>query len=436
MTLSSKLENVGESLRVATVELFTASFILPVSGPPIEGGGVLVQDGKIVAVAPLNEIDQSRTSRVTEFPGCVIMPGLINAHTHLELTSYPLWKRAANITAPATTYHGWIREVITIKRDLSLADLKASLHKGLSLALASGTTMVGDILAERRLLPLYSNSSLSGRVYLEFLGRDPQRYGATLASLESDISLLPDNVHPGISPHTPFTLSEELFSLLFNKCRELSLPQAIHLAESGAESEFFRDSTGSIADKIFPFVGWDEHIPEPMKTTSTAWLAEKGWLSPALSAVHAVHVTDNDIDLLRMSGATVVICARSNHGLGVGKAPIGKFLGANIPLAIGTDSMATVSSLSMFDEIRFLLDNFPGDLNPEIALRLASSGGAKALRRSDCAGTLEAGKRADFIVIRPDCQLKSDKLCEQIINGPNIEAVYCCGDPARCLVDS
>ncbi|NVN97924.1 MAG: amidohydrolase family protein [Geobacteraceae bacterium] len=409
------------------VEIFAASFVLPLNSPPIEGGGLLVQDKKIIAVAPLNELKRSYSAPVNEFPGCVIMPGMVNAHTHLELTRYPYWRRAANMVDPSTSYSDWIQEIINVKRSISLDDLEASLREGLSLSIANGTTMVGDILSERRLLPIYSISPLSGRVYLEFIGRDPKRYGANLESLERDIALLSDNFLAGISPHTPFTLSEKLFSLLREKGRGLSLPQSIHLAESLAEKEFFLDSSGAIADTIFPFVGWNDYLPSPMKTTSTTWLDENGWLSQSLLAVHAVHVTEDDIDHLHRNGTTVVICARSNHALGVGMPPLGKLISANIPLAIGTDSMATVASLSMFDELSFLMDSFPLDLSPDMVLRMATYGGAQAIKRDDCAGTLEAGKRADFIVVKVDGDLRGGKLAERIITSPDIEAVYVAG---------
>lgn len=409
------------------MEIFAASFVLPINTPPIEGGGLLVQDKKIVAVATLNELKRYHSVPVTEFPDCVIMPGLVNAHTHLELTNYPDWRRAANLTYPAKSYPDWIREIITVKRSLSLDDLDLSLREGLSLSLASGTTMVGDILAERRLLSIYSSSLLSGRVYLEFIGQESQRYSANLESLESDISLLSEGFMAGISPHTPFTLSKELFSLLREKGRSLSLPLSIHLAESVSESEFFNDSSGAIADIIFPFVGWNDYLPAPMKTTSTAWLASNGMLSPSLSAVHAVHVTEDDIDHLQKNGSTVVLCARSNHALQVGFPPIGKLLAANIRLAIGTDSMATVASLSMFDEIRFLLDTFPLKLTPEMVLSMATYGGAKAIERDNCAGTLEAGKRADFIVVKTGGNLKCGMLAEKIVDSSTIEAVCIAG---------
>lgn len=411
------------------MDIYAASFLVPINGSPVEGGAVVVENGLIVAVDRLATIRKKFAAPVKEFPGAVLMPGLINAHTHLELTHFPLWlKKAGFAEGSQCSYVDWIMRVIEVKRQIGHDEHCASLLEGCRLSIECGTTMTGDIVSARELIPLYKNTQLSGRIYLEFIGHNPSRYKPLLDSLEHDLQLLAGNFLPGISPHSPFTVSAELLQALLSFAQPRKIPLTMHLCESVEENLFFQSSSGEIAAKLYPFVGWDEYIPLPMDTTPPLWCELSAALSADFLAVHGVQLLPADIDLLKRRRASLVLAPRSNHNLAVGKAPVTDLLKAGIPLALGTDSLASNSSLSLWDEMRFLLDEFPSSFAPADVLRMATSGGARAIQRDHEAGTLETGKRADFIVMETGNKTTAKNISEQLIADSKVTGVWCRGE--------
>jgi cytosine/adenosine deaminase-related metal-dependent hydrolase len=410
------------------MHIYAASYLLPINSSPVEGGAIAVDKGLIIAVGRLNDLRKKFTAPVHEFPGAILLPGLVNAHTHLELTHFPDWLFKSGLGAIGSSYVDWIMQVIAVKREVTVKSLSVSLLQGLSLLLQSGTTMVGDILSERQLIPFYMNTPLSGRIYLEFIGQDKSRYSPFLNSLSNDIDSIPHNFLPGIAPHSPFTVSQSLLKSLLNAGRISAIPITMHLSESADESQFFNDSTGKLSEKLYPFVGWGEYLPEPMRITSSEWLDFSGALTPDFLAVHGVHLSAIDIEKLKDRGASIVLVPRSNHKLDVGNAPVKELLSAGIPLSLGTDSLASNDSLSLWDEMKFLLDTFPRSFSPEDALKMATIGGAKAIKRDHEAGTLEPGKRADFIIMETENIPVSGKVFEQLIGDSNLHGVWCGGE--------
>lgn len=409
------------------MHIYAASYLLPINGSPVEGGAVAVENGLIKAVGNLKDLRKKFTAPILEFPGGVLLPGLVNAHTHLELTQFPDWLCTNGYETSYCSYVDWIMRVITVKRKVGLEALSSSLLQGLSMSLQSGTTMVGDILSERQLIPLYMTSQLSGRVYLEFLGQDSSRYSPFLNAINHDLDSIQQNFLPGIAPHSPFTVSQPLLESLLHVARTRNIPMTMHLSESADEVQFFNDSSGQLAEKIYPFVGWGEYLQEPMRLTATEWLDLSDAVAPDLLAVHGVHLSSVDIKILKERGASVVLVPRSNHNLDVGRAPVKELLKAEVPLSLGTDSLASNDSLSLWDEIKYLLDAFPQAFSPEDAVKMATIGGAKAIKRDLEAGTLEPGKRADFIVMETGNTPESGKIFEQLIEDSILRGVWCGG---------
>ncbi len=383
------------------MKIVAASYLLPVSSPPVEGGALVIDKGRIIALGKLAEVGASYyTLPVEEYPGCVIMPGFVNAHSHLELTHFPAWKIRKGIDYSPRTYVDWVIQVIKITRSLTRHERELSLREGIRISLESGTTAIGDIGTDASYLPIYGESAMTGRIYLEAIGQDLLRCSALMARLETDLSLFGGSrVFPGLSPHAPHTLSEALMKDVANLAAARSVPMAIHLAESREEMDFLFDSTGKIADLLYPHVGWQDYIPSPRRTTPVEYLERLGILRAAPTAIHCVHVTSADAELLRKRGVRVVLCPRSNDKLDVGKAPAHLMKKAGIPLALGTDSLASNDSLSMQDEMNFLWRNFPGVFTPEEILHMATLGGAGAIGLAHETGSLEEGKRADFLVM-------------------------------------
>lgn len=411
------------------MELYAASYLLPIASSPIPGGAVAVDNGRIVETGTLAELRSRHGGPVHDFPGCAILPGLVNAHTHLELTHFPSWKIRKGIDYSPRTYVDWIIQVIKIRRALSHQELELSVREGVRICREAGTTTIGEILTDRSLLPLYADSGLAGRLFFESIGYDPVRSAELVSDLDGAIaSCSSSDFLPGISPHAPHTISEHLHQQLRRLADLRSVPRIIHLAESREESDFFFDSTGKIAELLYPHVRWEPYLPAPRRTTATAWLDGLGVLSSSLSAVHCVHLTPSDAEILAQRGVGVILCPRSNDKLAVGRAPAALLKKLGIQLALGTDSLASNDSLSLWDEMRYLLDQFPGVFTPTEALAMTTINPARQMALADRVGSLETGKRADLLVMKlPNRQSSEEGLYEAIIHAAELRHVILSG---------
>jgi len=406
------------------MQIFSASQLLPISSPPIPGGAIAVHDGRIAAVGTLQEIKSSCGGPVTSFPGCAIMPGLVNAHTHLELTHFPSWKVRKDLDYLPKSYVQWVSQVVKIRRALTRDEVEHSVREGLRLCVESGTTAVGEILTDFTLLPLYASAPLSGTFFLEGIGHDPAVCAEILKRMEQALHPA-GRLLPGVSPHAPHTVSPRLFHGISDLARERGVPKAIHLSESREEVSFMHDSTGDFATILYPAAHWDEYLPSPRRTTSTAWLDGLGVLDRRTLAIHAVHLTPADAAILKERGCRVVLCPRSNDMLNVGCAPHHLLKKAGIPLAIGTDSLASNDSLSLWDEMRFLKNLAPDDFGADELLQMATIGGARALGIEGEAGALQVGKRADFQVV--SYRESAAPIAVSLLEGARPEEVYIAG---------
>lgn len=388
-----------------------------------------VRDGRIVAVGTLRELQAAHPWPVEEHPGCVMMPGMVNAHTHLELTHFPSWKIRKGLDYMPRQYVDWIVQVVKICRALTREELLHSLAEGARISLAAGTTAVGDIFSSLYLIADYLTLPINGRVFLEGIGHEPVRCEARLAEIAAAIGALSgDALLPGVSPHTPHTVSEPFLRELVSLADRHDLPVMIHLAESAEESSFWFDATGRIADEIYPMAGWEGFLPPPRHMSPVAYLDSLGVLTPRTTCVHAVHVTPVDVGILAERGVSVVICPRSNDRLVVGAPPLMLFRASRIPLAIGTDSLASNDSLSLWDEIRFIHERNPRIFTPEELLQMATIGGARALHLGDRTGTLEAGKRGDIQLVSRSSRFTPDTAASCLLESATVEAVYLAGE--------
>lgn len=407
------------------MHIYAASYLFPVSSPPLAGGAIAVAEGRIVDAGPLDLLRAEYNGPVREFPGSVIMPGLVNAHTHLELTHFSSWKLRKGIDYSPRTYIDWVIQVIKIRRSLSRRELEHSLREGIRVSLECGTTTIGEIVSDLTLIPLYEKTDIFGRLFLEAIGQDPGRTGSLLADIEKTVaSISGGRLRPGISPHAPHTLSPAFLQELAGLAAGHSLPAVIHLSESLEEVAFMHDSSGKIAELLYPFADWVSYLPSPRRTTSAAYLERLGVLNPLTNAVHCVHITPDDAHLLKKHGVTAILCPRSNERLAVGKAPAPLLKNFGIPLALGTDSLASNDSLSLWDEMRFLRREFPGLFTPDEVVEMATLGAAKALHLESEAGSLEKGKRADFLVLTPPEKTSPIDLAEALIEESRLDEVF------------
>lgn len=412
------------------MQIIAASHLLTMAGSPMSGGAVAIEDGIIVATDTLANLRREFSAPITEYPGCILMPGLVNAHAHLELTHFPAWLHRKDLKYSPRTYVDWIIQVIKVKRTLTQEELAASLREGLEISLQSGTTMVGDVLSDLRLIGCYANRDIGGRVYLELIGQNHTMTRALLADVLHCADQIPRPFLPGLAPHAPFSVSDAFLADITSAARSRDLPLAMHLAESREESAFFLDGSGKIATELYPFVQWGDYLPPPRHQSPTEWFHATGLPAPDFHAVHCVHLSLGDAELVKRSRMPIVLCPRSNDRLDVGRAPVHLFKKLAIPLALGTDSLASNDSLSMWDEMRALVQIHTGEFAPSEALQLATIGGAIAIGRGDQAGTLQAGKRADLLLMEPVNGSFDTDLYSRLLFGSRVRGVWVDGEQA------
>ncbi len=396
------------------ITLHSASWLYNPGQPPISGGALAVRAGRVLATGSVSELKlQYGTAVVAEHPGCVILPGFVNAHTHLELTHFPAWRLRGGLDYHPRTFADWLVQMVKVRRGVTPEETVASLKAGIETSLWAGTTCVGDILTSPELLQAYHGAPGSRRLYLELIGQDTSLFSGRLQKALDTLKTFDAPHYPGLSPHSPYTLNAAVLPAITDAARQGQYPLSLHLAESTAEDTLLFDSTGPLADLLYPLVGWSDFLPSPRRTTPAQFFDAAGLLGPQTLAVHCVHLPPADAALLKERGVTICLCPRSNERLAVGTAPVHLFKKLGIPLCIGTDSLASNDSLSLWDEMRFALDCYKGELTPEELLLLATTGGAAGIGLSEQVGLLEAGKRADFQVVELAGVCTAERLLER-----------------------
>jgi 5-methylthioadenosine/S-adenosylhomocysteine deaminase len=366
------------------VTVLTADWVVPVEGPPIRDGAVAVDaDGRIAAVGPRSELGDG-----THYAESVILPGFVNAHTHLEYEVYAGF-------GDGLAFPEWIGLHVQRKQLIDVADVEAIARLGAFNCLRSGITTVGDCSFSGATAMACADLGLRGTVYLEVFGSDASPIRNRFEPMRDRIAgTLSDDVQLGISPHAPYTCTIDLYAA----CAGLGLPVATHLAESDAEAEFLRTGTGA-------WESFGEMLVRPPGTTGIRALAEAGLLDSNVIAAHCVTADQEEIALLAEHDVAVAHCPRSNGILGCGVAPLRALREAGIRVCIATDSPASTPSFDMFDEMRAAImgararERRPDALTAAEALELATLGGARALGLEDSVGSIVPGKKADLTVL-------------------------------------
>jgi cytosine/adenosine deaminase-related metal-dependent hydrolase len=404
--------------------IYAASWLINPDAPPVAGGALLVRNGSIVDMGPLSVLRSTYSAPVLDFPGCALLPGFVNAHTHLELTHFSSWLHKSSVDYEPRRFTDWIIQLIKITRGLTAEAYPPSIREGVRMCLESGTTAIGEIVTNPVLAELYYKSPLAGRLFFEVLGQEHRHFTAKLAAATAAaLQGVAQRQLTGLAPHSPYTIAHEHMAAIRDASLSHALPISIHLSESRSEADFLFDETGELASSLYPFVGWEGFLGHPAHCSSTELLDSHGLLTPSTLAVHCVHVSVADARILKSRGVHIALCPRSNKLLDVGIAPIHLFKKFDIPLALGTDSLASNNSLSLWDELRFALNTFPNDLSEQDVLRMVTTGGAEALGISRTCGSLEPGKRADFQVVG-NCDGSEQGVLERVIREGNLQELY------------
>lgn len=383
-----------------------ARWLVPVDGSPVENGEVVVDEtGRIVYAGPA--VTGAPTENDTRNLGnAAILPGLVNAHCHLEYTVF----RGFLDDLP---FFPWIRTLTALKAHLSYEDWIVSAMLGAAEMLSAGVTTVGDCADAGATLDALLACGMRGIVYREAFGIAPEpAVEEIVAELAGKVNAMreqviragaDERVQIGVSPHAPYTVRAPLFGALSAFAAREGLPQAVHVAETVAEDDLIRRGTGPFADMLAR-----RGIPwTPPGTSPARYIADTNGFAAAVPtlAVHCVHTDAADAALLAAQNVAVAHCPKSNGKLGAGVAPLRTLLDAGLVVGLGTDSVASNNNADLWEEMRAAVfgaraqTHDAGVLGAAEALHLATLGGARALGLDDEIGSLTPGKRADLCVV-------------------------------------
>jgi len=247
-----------------TITIHSASWLYNPGQPPIPGGALAVHDGRILEIGTASELKRLYTNTtVAEHPGCVILPGFVNAHTHLELTHYPAWRLRGGLDYHPRTFADWIVQMVKVRRGVAAEEALASLKAGIETSLWAGTTCVGDIVTGPELLQAYRGVPGSGRLYLELIGQDTLLLSRRLQKALDALKTIEKPHYPALSPHASYTLNAAVLPAIAEAARQGEYPLSLHLAEAEAEDQLLFDSSGPLAELLYPLVGWSDFCLHP-----------------------------------------------------------------------------------------------------------------------------------------------------------------------------
>jgi len=389
---------------------FHADWVLPIVSPPIAHGWVTVLDDRVIAVgadpAPVNVEDLEhvggvedveRVERIEDIDlgRVAIMPGLVNAHTHVELSW--MWGKVQ----PKPSFADWVSELIALRA------ATAATHDGtqaMTEAIASleecGTAAIGDISNTLTSIEPIAHSKLHAVVFRELIGFGAPNPDAIAAQARAEIDRRPPfpRIRLALAPHAPYSVSPGLFRAIARDAAAHQTVSSVHLGESREELQFLREGSGPFRDLLERLGAWNPawHPPGP-GVGPVDYIASLGMLSPRTLIVHGVQFTDAELAKLAQNDATLVTCPRSNVWVGVGDPPVDRFYASGVRLAIGTDSLASASDLNLFNELAALHHLAPHVPAADL-LTSATLNGAEALGFPDL-GAIEPGSSARLIAV-------------------------------------
>ena len=387
--------------------VYTAEWVLPMTGEPIHRGSISITGGRIAGV------DDRVPAGAIDLGGVAIMPALVNAHTHLEL-SY-----LRGMVPPTETFLDWIRTIMATRRqypDGGDPRILDAARTAIADARASGTGLVGDISNTLVTARLLREASMPAQIFYELL-----RFNASDAEsitrearAKADAASHDGGVRVSLAPHAPYSVSPALFAAIHADLdAHPGQVTSVHLGESPEEIEFIRRGTGPWRVLLEELGVWSESWQAP-GTSPVEYLEQLGFLDRRVLAVHGVQFDGDDLDRLRSRDMTIVSCPRSNQHVGVGAPPLEAFYALNVNVAFGTDSLASTPDVNLFAELaeaRRLAPRVPA----RALLESATRQGAAALAFADDFGTIEAGKRAQLIAVHVPADV--DDVEEYLVGG-------------------
>ncbi|MGI8836270.1 MAG: amidohydrolase family protein [Pyrinomonadaceae bacterium] len=386
--------------------IYSAQWIVPVSSPAFADGAIAVSDDRITAVGTRETlVEQFPEAEVRDFGPAVIVPGLVNSHSHLELTAM-----RGFLENEESDFFAWLRKLTVARLErMTTDDLNVSAQWGACEAVRAGVTCVADAsdTAFESMKALRA-VGLRGIVFQESFGPEPHLAQENFAKLQTKISQLREIQTPllkcGVSPHALYTVCGPQLEMIAQFAIDENLPLTMHAAETLMEVSLVREGRGAFADGLKNRgIEWQPPAVSPIQ-----YLKQHGILATRPLLAHCIHVDAEDIATLAETQTRVAHCPKSNSKLGHGVAPLLRFLEQGIAVGLGSDSVASNNVCDLIEEARYalLLARSHGaesaaacDLSAQDVLQLATQGGAHALSWQEQMGKLKSGAQADFAVV-------------------------------------
>jgi cytosine/adenosine deaminase-related metal-dependent hydrolase len=369
----------------------TARYVFPVAGPPLAGGCVTIAGERIVEVAA------NASGPCVDLGNVAIVPGFVNAHTHLEFSDCAAPLGTAGMPLPK-----WLRMVIAARRDAA-GNAAAAIARGLHESLQTGTTTIGEIATGGWTEQSLAAAPVDLLAYFEMRGLLAERVPERLADAERVVALAgaaqpPHRWRVGLSPHAPYSVHPELLVGLVRLAHAHDLPVAMHLAESREEVELLATGGGPFRQFLEELGVWDatafSHGTRPLEYLQVLAAA------PRALVVHGNYLSDEELEYLAIHAErmTTVYCPRTHAYFGHARHPLPRLLALGASVALGTDSRASNPDLGMLAEMRLVARAFP-EIAPAEVLRLGTLAGARALACETETGSLERGKLANLAIV-------------------------------------
>ncbi len=395
--------------------ILRAKYILAEDLNLIENGFVRIDASRIVEVGRGNSPD------AIDCGDAILMPGLVNAHTHLELGGM------LGAVPPTHNFVDWLKQLAPKMRSMSDRDekLRTAVRSGLSASLLGGTTRIGDI---SRFFD-FTRETIAGVASRPVVTSFGEVLGSRSSSPDQivrrskDEQFLSATLIPGISPHATYSVPPDVMRECVAVAKKHNAPMCIHAAESLEEVEFLISGTGPMREFLESMGAWDASR-QAISRRPIEYLNQVGALGPSTLLAHCNYVDDDEIELLAKSGTSLAYCPRTHHAFGHSPHRFAEMIESGVNVSLGTDSLASNPSISMLDEIRFLR-NQRSDVSAETLIRMATINGARSLNDSIDHAGLAHGIRADLIAIPLDPSGPTDPL-ENILTGSHV--------PTHCII--
>ncbi|MGB9497837.1 MAG: amidohydrolase family protein [Dissulfuribacterales bacterium] len=386
-----------------SLHLHIARWVVPVSRPPMENGAIATFGGKIIEVGPAPGLRSRYLAEITDYGDSILCPALINTHSHLELS--PLrWR-----LSPGGPFADWVRSLIKARDLIRPEEWEPAICRAIKEMQQNGIIAVGDV-GNLGVVPGFASGKdgirpFRGVFFQEIICPVPNGAEEEIPlgpsfprkRITEPMGILGPSFHYALSAHAPYSVAPQVLKAIKAWDQDHGMPFSVHVAESEEEIEFLQGGYGPIKELMQEKGHWPLNYDLP-KTSPVKYLETLGLLDRHTVCVHCVHVDRDDISILAKTGAGVCLCPRSNVFLGVGVPPVSEFHASGIPLALGTDSLASNDRLSIFAEMASLSKLAPG-LPPEAIFRAGTYGGARALGISEELGSLDKGKAAIFLSV-------------------------------------